>query len=63
MKGVPQGSILRPIFLNIFINDMFYSIKKTELLNYADDNTVTIVQPTQKLVVNLLQTLSRVAIA
>ena len=44
-------------------NDMFYSIKKAELINYADDNTVTTVQPTQKLVVNLLQAESRVAIA
>ena len=42
---------------------MFYSIKKAELLNYADDNTVTTVQPTQKLVVDLLQAESRVAIA
>ena len=38
-------------------------MKKAELINYAADNTVTIVQPTQKLVVNLLQAESRVAIA
>ena len=61
IKGVPQRSILGPIFFNIFINDMFYSIKKAEL-NYADDNTVITVQPTQKLVVDLLQAESRVAI-
>ena len=42
---------------------MFYSIKKAELINYADDNTVTTVQPTQKLVVDPLQAESRVAIA
>ena len=42
---------------------MFYSIKKAELVNSADDNAVTTVQPTQKLVVDLLQAESRVAIA
>ena len=41
---------------------MFYSTKKAELINYADDNTVTTIQPTQKLVVDLLQVESRVAI-
>ena len=41
---------------------MFYWIKKAELVNSADDNTVTTVQPTQKLVVDLLQAESRVAI-
>ena len=42
---------------------MSYSIKKAELKNYADDNTVTTVQPTQKLVIDLLAAESRVAIA
>ena len=42
---------------------MFHSIKKAELINYADDNTVTTVQPTKKLVVDLLQAESQVAIA
>ena len=37
--------------------------KKADFINYADDNTVTTLQPTQKLVVDLLQAVSRVAIA
>jgi retron-type reverse transcriptase len=39
-KGVPQGSLMGPTILNLFMNDIFYDLKYGQLFNYADDNSV-----------------------
>lgn len=38
---VPQVSILEPVLFNMFLNDIFYFIKYSDLYNFADDKTLS----------------------
>ena len=61
-KGIPQGSILVPLLFNVFINDIFYFVKKGTLYNYADDNTLSYGHPDFNVLTSVLESESNVLI-
>ena len=54
LSDIPHGSILEPIFFNIFMNDIFFLLG-SDLHNFADDNTVTAVAEAIQDLINSLE--------
>ena len=62
IKGTLQGSAHGTMIFNIFIKDMYSFFKLSELCNYTDDNTLSVIGKNVKYVIDTLKYESEIAI-
>ena len=59
---MPQGSVLGPLFFNIYLNDLFLLLNDIEISNYADDTTLYACDDNLERVLQKLEVNSELAI-
>ena len=55
LVGVPQGSILGPLLVNIYMCDLCLCDCESNIINYADDTTLYACEPNIDLVLSKLE--------
>ena len=55
LSAVPHSSILGPLLFNKFINDLYLWVSKTDLSNFADDNTISAAENTIEKLISTLE--------